>query len=67
MHVLLCGVRWAELPQQFADALLDDRRQPLARLVEQQQSRISHHSARNREHILDLNDRPPLTAVAPAC
>ena len=37
----------------------DDRRQPLARLVQQQQRRIAHQCARDRQHLLLAARQPP--------
>ena len=56
MHILLrdqnCRSGATQLPQQFADALHDDRCETFAWLVQQQQYRISHQRAGNREHLL---------------
>src|SRR5690606_26700028 len=41
-----------ELPENAADLLDDDRRQPLRRLVEQQQVRAGAQNTRDREHLL---------------
>src|SRR5215471_810779 len=64
MHVLLGdqygGTGRAELAQKLADPLHDDRRQPFARLIEQEKRRIAHQRAGDRQHLL-------LAAGQPAC
>src|SRR5262245_55146641 len=41
-----------ELPDLLLQVLDDERREPLRRLVEQKQLRITHQRARDREHLL---------------
>jgi hypothetical protein len=68
MHVLLGdqhgGAGRAELAQKLADPLHDDRRQPFAGLVQQEQRRIAHQRAGDRQHLLLAAGQPPRYAVA---
>jgi hypothetical protein len=56
VHVLLGqqhgNAHVAQLAQQLADALDDDRRQAFAGLVQQQPGRVAHERARDGEHLL---------------